>query len=223
MGILTNLNFSLIEKVADHFFKERGIKSWSQHPYITTIDYEPKLRDAVVRFTYADKFQSDSDSPEVSVKAYLKSKNTVEFCAPKKISNPIDCKEMLDQIWLTILKEDKAKFGNLDDFDQFNYLDTIFEMAHQIILREKESGVLAYYSNLDNYVRDAQHALKTSYEPDMVKSDICKLVSEKNILEKYSVARLKKSLDIDDSIFLEARVLVESEYPGITNFKKRKF
>jgi hypothetical protein len=111
----------------------------------------------------------------------------------------------------------------LDDFRYFEYLDHIFQWAYYIRKSELEKGQLVDYSMLDYYCQAMQNEVQTEFDIDVVKKDICKLIAERTILERFTREKESKLSEYDDRIFLEARLLIESDYPGVSKFKARKY
>ena len=222
MSFFSNMNLTLIEEACDRALKEKVFKGFIKGPYITVYEYRAKLRDAMIKLSF-DAFSGGIDKPHITISCESTERPGKVIHPPVQIKNPLDGYSEAQNIWNKVCASDKAKIGNLDDFKYFDYLDHILQWAYYLRKSELEKGVLMEYSRLEEFCEIWQSSVETQFDLAAAKNDICKLVAEKSILERFTK---EKDLDLsqfDDRIFLEARLLVESDYPGVSKYKSRKY
>jgi len=216
------MNLTLIEEACDRALKEKVFKGFIKGHYVTVYEYQAKLRDAMIKLSF-DAFSGGIDKPQITISCESTERPGKEIYPPLQIKNPLDAYSEAQNIWSKVCASDKAKVGNLDDFKYFDYLDHILQWAYYLRKSELERGMLMDYSRLDEFCQMAQGAVSTEFDLDLAKVDICKLVAEKMILERFAKEKDLGLSQFDDRIFLEARLLVESDYPGVSKYKSRKY
>jgi hypothetical protein len=222
LSFFGNVNLTLIEEACDRVLKDKAFKGFMKGPYITVYEYEAKLRDALIKLSF-DGMSLDVSKPVVTLSCESTENSGQLLIPPIRISNPVDAYSEAQNIWAKICQLDKARVGNLNDFKYFEYLDNIFQWAYYIRKLELEKGRLVDYSMLDYYCQAMQNEAQTEFTIEVAKKDVCKLMAERTILDRFTKEKESDFLEYDDRIFLEARLLVESDYPGVSKFKARKY
>ena len=219
MKFFRNINTSLIVELTDSFFEHRAFRSISKMPYLTRHEYRLKLRNALVRL----QLKLDGETHHVFVDC-VDAFGRKKIYDERTISNPVECHQILDGIWKSICAADTSSIGNLDSAKYLDYLDWVFFLGHALRKWELENGQLFPYKSLDDFVHgvSSKNQNKFPCDPSEATKDVCKLMGEKNILDRY-IRDYEHADQINDAIYLEARLLIESNYDGITDFKSRKY
>ena len=220
MGFFENLKInSLVDKV-DEFMEHKSFKNLSMMPYLTLHEYDFKLRDAIVYLN----LKSDSSGNSIFIEAITK--NKAHVLLPKTpIHSSDDCITLLHRAWQTICQKDKSESTGSADGEQFKYLDWIFFLAHALSNWETQKSMLFPHNKLNEWTRAISAENENAFEcdPEYAAKDVCKLLGEKQVLKRYvNNWNLTSGKDIDDNIYISARVLIESAYDGIRDFKSRK-
>lgn len=222
MSFFSNMNLTLIEEACDRALKEKVFKGFIKGPYITVYEYRTKLRDAIIKLSF-NAFSSGIDKPNITISCESAERPGKEIHPSVQIKNPLDAYSEAQNMWNKVCASDKAKIGNLDDFKYFDYLDHILQWAYYLRKYELERGMLVDYSRLGDFCEIWQSSLETQLDLTVAKNDMCKIVAERLILDRFTREKDLELSQYDDRIFLEARLLVESDYPGVSKFKSRKY
>jgi hypothetical protein len=220
MAFFENLKInSLVDKV-DRFMEHKAFKNLSMMPYFTQHEYDFKLRDAVVHLN----LKSDSFGNSISIEASTKNK-ALALLAKTPIQSSDECINLLHRVWQTICQKDKSESTGSADGEQFEYLDWIFFLAHALSNWESQKCMLFPHNKMNEWVRaiSAENEKAFVCDPEYAAKDVCKLLGERQVLKRYvNNWNLTSGKDIDDNIYISARVLIESAYDGIRDFKSRK-
>ena len=220
MSMLNDLNLNLIISTSDKNLSHRAFKITSKYPYYTLHEYDFKLRDAVL------KIHLKIDAGKSVAKADATNKEgSLKIFSETTISNPFQCNEIIQKVWKEICILDSSKIGNLDDARYFDYLDWIFYLSHTLRKWELERGMLFPYARLNDWAYEISLHNKPQFacDPSVASKDVCKFLGEQKILARYMKDSDKKTGVIDDAIYLSGRILVESPYDGIADFKSRRY
>ena len=221
MAFFENIKINSIISNLENFMEHKAFRSLSKMPYNTLYEYEMKLRDAEVSLILSQS----TGSTIISMRAIAK-KSGVPIFPLTAISSADDCLSVAHKIWQKIEALDKASTGNLDGLEYFNYLDYIFFLAHALKKWEGDNRQLFPYKKLSDWTHQVSMTYKNSFpcDPEVAAKDVCKIIGENKLITRYIQNwNSSSSNEIDDNIFLGARVLIESSYDGVSAFKQRNF
>ena len=220
MSFFDNLNLTLITNQSDKVLSHRAFKNISKFPYHTVHEYDIKLRDAILNIHL--RLESGVSLVHIDTTNKDGSKNIYPEVS---INNPLHCVEVIENIWKEICKRDIASLGKLDNVRHFDYLDWVFFLSHALRESEMEKGALFPHNLLIDWTHGVSLRSKQKFSCDQREAakDVCKLLGQRNILDRYLSDFDKKTGVINDSIYLDARILIESNYDGITDYKNRRY
>lgn len=223
MKLLDSINHRLIAEACNKALAFKTFKSRVFTFGVTALEYRAKLRSATITLTFSSIAGTDSyHKPKVTM--VCKTNKSNELLAEyDSISNPLIAYDCANACWHQITITDKAQIGNLDDFECFDYLDYLFQCAHSIRSAELQTGKLCSYDSLDDVIFNLRQSLEVDFDREATKLDICKLVAEKEILSRFISAYDERATTIDDRIYLDARMLIESNYDGVARYKSRRY
>jgi hypothetical protein len=222
MGLLDSLKHKLIIEACDRVLANKTFKSRASGFGMTTHEYQAKLRNGTIKLSfYSFAGTSSANKIKVQMIAIDATDDEIIYQA-QSINDPIQAHGCAEKAWEAITLLDKAKIGNLDQFQYFDYLDYLFDSAYIIRSSELQAGKLCAYDRLDDVIETLQTKWVKKFDRIATKLDLCKLIAEKDILARYCAVVDAKKNDIDDRIYLDARLLIESNFPGVANYKNRK-
>lgn len=219
MTFFDNIKINSIINVLEKFMEHKAFKSLSKMPYNTMYEYEMKLRDAKVNLIL-----SQSTGNTIISMTAVTMKSGVQIFPQTRISSADECLNSAQAAWQKIVTLDKASSGSLDGLEYFNYLDYVFFLAHALKKWESDNQQIFPYKKLSDWTHQVSITFKNSFpcDPEVAAKDVCKIIGENKLISRYIQNwNSSSSNDIDDNIFLGARVLIESSYDGISAFKQR--
>lgn len=223
MGFLNSINHKMIIEACNRALAFKTFKSYGSGFGVTTHEYQAKLRSATVTLSIASIAGTKSyNNPKITITCKNSQSNEViaEF---NDLTNPIDAYDYANLCWQKIIITDRARLGNLDEFECFNYLDFLFYCAYTIRNSELQVGKVCKYEKLDEIISNLQQNNNVNFDREASKFDICKLIVEEKILSRFTSAKDAQEITIDDRVYLDARVLIESNFDGTAMYKLRRY